>query len=184
MQDYLTFLPPGLALFIIIRRGLRPQRIKTNRIWSFPAIITILALATIGRGHPPDALSIAIYAAAAAAGAVLGWFTTQHVELTLDDATGTIMSQPTPLGTALTAGVFLARFALDYATGAQHGHAMTNFAVAHGASLAWITNGGLLFVAARGLTRAWHMWNRTQAMIAQHKAAKASSPVHGGGGTS
>jgi hypothetical protein len=175
MQNYLPFLPPGLALFLIVRRGLRPQRIKPNRIWTFPALITILALMTIGRGHAPDALSIAIYAGAALAGAVLGWFTTQHVELTLDDATGTIMSQPTPLGTALTAGVFLARFLLDYATGAQNGHALTNFAVAHGASLAWITNGGLLFVAARGLTRAWHMWNRTEAMIAQHKAAKAGA---------
>jgi len=172
MNEALPFLPPALALFIIVRRGMKPQRIKPDRLWIFPGIITILALTTIWRGQVPGFGELAIYIAAALVGGVMGWFTTRHIELTLDEKTGTVMSQPTFFATATTAAVFLARFALDYFSGAHSGGAMKAMAVQHGASLALITNAGLLFVAARGLSRAWHMVIRIHPLLEQHKASQ------------
>ncbi|HEY0107487.1 MAG TPA: hypothetical protein VGB91_15510 [Rhizomicrobium sp.] len=164
-----------VAFVLILRRGLKPQRIKPDRLWVFPVAITILALATLSNGKPPDPVAILVYVGAAAAGGALGWFTTRHIELTLDDKTGTVMSQPTLLGTAMTAGVFLARFAVDAATGTGPGGGWKGFAVQHGASLALITSAGLLFVAARGVTRAWHMRQRIHPMLAAHKADNSPS---------
>jgi hypothetical protein len=163
-------LAPALALFFIVRRGLRPQRVKPGRLWVYPAVITVLALLSLGHGTAPGVEGIAIYAAALAIGAAFGWFTTQHVELTLDEATGTIMSKPTPFGTAITALVFASRFAVDYFASGQ-GNGFKTIALQHGASLVWIANAGLLFVAARGLARAAHMWIRIRPLLDRHKAA-------------
>jgi hypothetical protein len=176
MPELSFFLPPALVLFMIIRRGTRPQRIKPNRLWVFPGLIALLACLAIANGKMPSLIGFAVYAAAIVAGAVLGWFTTQHIELTLDDATGTVMSQPSRLATIGTAAFFLARFALDYATGSQGGGFWKTYLVAHGASLALITNAGLLFIAARGLSRAWHMLARINPMIEAHKASKTVIP--------
>jgi hypothetical protein len=164
-------LAPALALFFIVRRGLRPQRVKPGRLWVYPAVITVLAFLALGHGTAPGVEGIAIYAAALAIGAAFGWFTTQHVELTLDEATGTIMSKPTPFGTAITALVFAGRFAVDYFTTGGQGDGMKAMMQQHGASLVWIANAGLLFVAARGLARAAHMWIRIRPLLDQHKAA-------------
>jgi hypothetical protein len=103
------------------------------------------------------------------------------VELTLDDKTGTVMSQPTFLGTAMTALVFVARFALDLVTGAGSGGGggWKQVAVQHGASLLIITNAGLLFVAGRGLSRAWHMVARINPLLAAHKASQLPGTTDG-----
>ncbi|HXC55476.1 MAG TPA: hypothetical protein VNU97_09285 [Rhizomicrobium sp.] len=171
MHGLAPFIAPALALFLILRRGMRPTRIKPDRLWIYPGIITLLALAALSRGKLPGLEGIAIFVAAVLGGGALGWFTTQHVELTLDDKTGTIMSQPTPFGTLLTGAVFAARFILEYlVNGGPGGGAPA--ALKHGDLYVWLADAGLLFVAARGLTRAWHMWARTRPLLAQHKAAQ------------
>ena len=181
MQEFLPGLPPLLALFFIIRRGMRPQRVKVGSLWVFPAIITFLAVTSLGHSGFPPILAIGLYAVAFAAGLALGWFGTQHVELTLDDATGTIMSKPTPMGTAVTAAVFIARFALDTIMGVKPGQGggaaagLKGLAVQHGASLTWITNAGLLFVAGRAIGRGVHMYLRAKPLLDQHRAAKLAA---------
>ena len=172
MHGFAPLIAPALALFFIIRRGSRPQRIKPGRLWIFPGVITILAVAAIWHGKFPSVLELAVYAAAIVAGGVLGWFTTQHIELTLDDKTGTVMSQPTLFGTAMTAAVFLARFGLDFLSAGGTGGGWKALAAQHGASLVLITNAGLLFVAGRGLSRAWHMVARINPLLEQHKASQ------------
>ncbi|MEI9989450.1 MAG: hypothetical protein WDM86_05365 [Rhizomicrobium sp.] len=172
MTSLTPFIVPALALYFIVRRGAKPQRIKPDRLWIFPGVITLLALGAIWSGKAPGLLDVAVYAVAILAGGVLGWFTTQHVELTLDDATGTVMSQPTLFGTVLTAAVFVARFALDFLTTGGNGGGVKALAQQHGASLVLIANAGLLFVAARGLSRAWHMLARINPLLEQHKAAQ------------
>ena len=172
MHGFGPFIAPALALFFIVRRGSRPQRIKPDRLWIYPGVITFLALTAIWGGKVPGLLELALYVAAVAAGGVLGWFTTQHIELTLDDKTGTVMSQPTLFGTAMTAAVFLARFALDFLSTGGSGGGLKAMAAQHGASLALVANAGLLFVAARGLSRAWHMVARINPLLEQHKASQ------------
>jgi len=172
MHGFGSLIAPALALYFIVRRGSKPQRIKPSRLWIFPGIITLLALAAIWNNKAPSLLEIGVYAAAVAVGGVLGWYTTQHIELTLDEATGTVMSQPTIFGTAMTAAVFVARFALDFLSAGGNGNGLKALAVQHGASLVLIANAGLLFVAARGLSRAWHMLARINPILEQHKASQ------------
>jgi hypothetical protein len=173
-----SFIGPALALLIIVRRGSKPRRVKVATLWRFPVLISILALLTLANSAAPGLLTVAMYTAGLVAGSAVGWFSAQHVELTLDSNTGTIMSKPTALGTAMTAGAFVARFAVDYVMkGGLDGDARTPaFAMHHATSIVGFTDALLLFVAARSLFGAWHMWIRTRPLIEQHKAAQLSTP--------
>jgi len=66
----------------------------------------------------------------------------------------------------------VARFALDFLSAGGNGNGLKALAVQHGASLVLIANAGLLFVAARGLSRAWHMLARINPILEQHKASQ------------
>ncbi len=142
------------------------------------AILTILALLSLSKSGMPELLALGAYAVAIAGGLALGWFTTQHVELTLDPKSGTIMSKPTPFGSLLTAGVFAARFGIEYLVNGVPGGETPGGQVAphHAAHLLWLANAGLLFVAARMIGRAWHMWIRTRPLVEQLAAHKAANP--------
>ena len=142
MQNLAPFIAPALALFMIFRRGGKERRVKPNALWIYPLGISILAALALSRGRLPGLEAYLYFGIALAAGAALGWFTTQHVELTLDSKTGTIMSKPTQIGTLL-----------------------------------WIADAGLIFVAARVMAQAAHMWLRIRPLLAEHKA------FQGGDGT-
>jgi hypothetical protein len=170
-----SILPTLLVVALIFRRGSKPRRVKVNSLWRYPAIITLLALFSLAGSAPPGLLAIAMYVFAVPGGAALGWFSAQHVELTLDDKTGTIMSKPTVWGTAMTAGAFVARFLADTwmksGSGALPGH--------HGIAIAGAADAALIFVAARGLAGAYHMWIRTRPLLEQHKAAQIAAKEPG-----
>jgi hypothetical protein len=170
-----SILPTLLVVALIVRRGSKPRRVKVNSLWRYPAIITLLALFSLAGSAPPGLLAIAMYVIAIPAGAALGWFSAQHVELTLDDKTGTITSKPTVWGTAMTAGAFVARFLADTwmktGSGALPGH--------HGIAIAGAADAALIFVAARGLAGAYHMWIRTRPLLEQHKAAQITAKEPG-----
>ena len=175
MNNLAPFIAPALALFFILRRGLRPRRVKPNGLWTFPVVLTVLALLSLSHSGVPALLAVAGYATAVVGGFALGWFTAQHVELTLDPASGTVMSKPTPFGSALTALVFIGRFAIEYfVKGTPGGPPGAHIAPEHAANLIWLANAGLLFVAARMIGRAWHMWIRTRPLLAQIAAPKAT----------
>src|ERR1700761_1497824 len=175
MSEFGPFLFPALALFFILRRVLKPRRIKPNGLWTFPVILTLLALLSLSKSGMPVPLALGAYVLAVVAGLALGWYTTAHLELTLDPKAGTIMSQQTLPGTLLTAAVFALRFGVEYLVeGTPGGAAGGHVTGQHAASLVWISNAALLFVAARMLGRAWHLWIRTRPLLEQialHKAA-------------
>ena len=181
MNNLGSLIGPALALFIIIRRGSKPRRVKVATLWRFPILISVLALVTLAGSKAPGLLTLAMYIGGLGAGSAVGWFSAQHVELTLDSNTGTIMSKPTALGTAMTAGAFIARFLVDYVMkgGLDGATRTTAFAVNHATSIVGFTDALLLFVAARSLLGAWHMWIRTRPLIEQHKAAQLPTPGQG-----
>jgi hypothetical protein len=156
---------------------MRPRRIKPNSLWTLPIILTVLALLSLSRSGMPALLALGAYVVALGGGFAFGWFSTQHSELNLDPATGTITNKPTPLGTLLTAAVFVARFAVEYLVkGTPGGPPMPHIAPQQAASAIWLANAGLFFVAARMIGRAWHLWIRTRPLLAQleaHRAAQA-----------
>jgi hypothetical protein len=176
MNDLGPFIAPAIALFFIVRRGMRPRRIKPNSLWSFPFVLTVLALLSLSRSGMPALLALGAYVIAVAGGFAFGWYSTQHAELSLDPATGTISSKPTPLGTLLTAAVFVARFAVEYLVKGTPGGPLPHIAPQHAANAIWLANAGLLFVASRLIGRAWHMWIRTRPLVAQLEAHRAAPP--------
>src|ERR1043165_103157 len=160
MSSLGSFLPPALALLILVRRGSKlrrggskPRGGKVATLWRFPILISLLALVTLAGSTVPGILTLAMYVAGLGAGTAVGWFSAQHVELTLDSKTGTIMSKPTVFGTMMTAGAFIVRFAVDYVMkGGLDGDARTPaFAMHHATSIVGFTDALLLFVAARSL---------------------------------
>ena len=174
MNPLTPYIAPALALLLIFRRGSKPRRVKVTSLWRYPIIISVLCVSTL-LGKPfPGLLPLAMFAAAIPAGAAVGWFGARHVELTLDSSTGTIMSQPTAFGTLLTAGAFIARFAVEYLMkgGPGGGAPSPLLAVHHPTNWVGAADALLLFVAARGLGSAWHMWIRTRPLLEQHKAAQ------------
>jgi len=178
MNEFGPFLFPALALFLILRRGLNPRRIKVNALWTFPVFLTILAVLSLSKSGMPAPLALGAYAIAIAAGFGLGWFTTKHTELTLDPKTGTIMSQQTVWGTLLTASVFVLRFGVEYLVeGVPGGGPSRHLSPHHASGLVWLADAGLLFVAARMIGRAWHLWIRTRPLLEQLKQHRlADSP--------
>jgi len=89
------------------------------------------------------------------------------------------MSRPTSFGTALTAAVFVLRFAIAFLVnggpdgGAPH---MAARIAQHADNLLWFADAALLFVAARVLAQAAHMLIRIRPLLARHKAAQLPSP--------
>jgi hypothetical protein len=156
--------------------------VKPDSLWRYPIIIAVLAGLTLSRSHAPGLIAIGSYLVAAGAGGALGWFTAQHVELTLDPGTGTIMSKPTPVGTVITAAAFLLKFAIDFYMNGGPGNGAPNvhpFAVRNAAGITVFANAMLLLAAARGLGGAWHMWIRTRPLVDQLASHKAEPPPAG-----
>ena len=183
LKDIAPLIGPALALFIIFRRGTKPRRVKVNSLWRYPIVISVLAVLTLSRSHAPGLLAITSYVAALLVGGALGWFTAQHVELTLDKDNGTIMSQPTTIGTAITAAAFLIKFGIDFYMNGGPGGGAPNphpFAVQHAAGITVFGNAMLLFAVARTIGGAAHMWVRTRPLVtelAEHKAAQNPPPA-------
>ena len=173
MQNLAPFIAPALALLMIFRRGGKERRVKPNALWIYPLVISILAATALSRGRMPGLEAYLYFGIALAAGAALGWFTTQHVELTLDSKTGTIMSKPTRIGTLLTAAVFVLRFAVEYfVNGGPGGRPPVAALQQQAGTLLWIADAGLIFVAARVMAQAAHMWLRIRPLLAEHKASQ------------
>lgn len=183
MRDFLPYLGPALAMMFIFRRGLKPRRVKVNSLWTYPIIIGVLAFLALSRSHAPGLLALSSYALAVVAGGALGWFTAQHAELTLDPPSGTIMSKPTPIGTAITAAAFLIKFAIDFYMNGGPGNGAPNvhpFAIRHAAGINVFGNAMLLLAVARNFGNAAHMWIRTRPLVVQleqHKASQTQPPA-------
>lgn len=171
MNQIAPYFAPAIALLLILRRGSKPRRVKVNSLWRYPFIITVLCVSTL-LGKPfPQLQPLLMFAIAIPAGFTMGWFGAQHVELTFDSATGTIMSKPTAFGTLLTAGAFLVRFAIEYLINGAPSRGMPSplTAVHHATTWVGAADALLLFVAARGLASAWHMWIRTRPLLEKQK---------------
>lgn len=164
------FIVPVLAIFLILRRGFRQSRVRPGALFVYPLIICLLIAATFVHQKVPTPQIMAVLAAAALCGVALGWITTAHLQLSVDPKTGTILSKPTPIGTAITAAVFALRFAVDYMMRADAGGAH-----AHDPLLLAVANAGLMFVAGRLIGRSVHLWIRTRPLLAEH-AARAPLP--------
>jgi hypothetical protein len=170
-QQYLPLIIPVLIFALIMRRGMKAQKVRLNAMWIRPAIILVLTVGTLVASPIPGLIAIAAFVAAAAIGAVIGYLRGRHLEFSIDTATGIITSKATQLGTILIGAVFALRFGLRYMfprLAANPGGHLNRDAIA------W-SNGSLIFLSGMILAQVITVFIRTRPLLAQHAAAKVVS---------
>jgi hypothetical protein len=177
LKQLVPYIAPVIVLAIMAWRLSRQSKgrpLKPSRLWIRPAILAaFLALAFL---HPPaiDLLSLSVFAGAAVAGGALGYVLASHQALTLDEATGAIISKMSPIGMALFVGLFLVRYAIRMlVTGGQAPDKLME----HSPQIIMYTDAGLLFVLALVAAQAWELWRRAKPLLAGHAAKKAQIQV-------
>lgn len=158
-----SFVLPLLVFVLIIRRSLRERKVKTTRMWLYPAILGAVALFTMAREPLPGLAAVAGFIGAAILGAVIGYLRARHQQFTLDSATGEISSKATPLGTILVGAFFLLRFGLDFYTHARD--------IPHALGLQRATDAGLIFAFALMVAQRWEILKRARALRAERASA-------------
>lgn len=82
----------ALLAFLVTRgiAALKPQETSLGRLAIVPALFTVWGLWSITTRYPGSWLAWALWAAAIAAGAGLGWWLMRRVQLRVEPATGTL----------------------------------------------------------------------------------------------
>lgn len=163
-----SFVVPILVLVLILRRSLRERKVKTDRMWLYPAILGVLVLYTMAHEPLPGLGAIAGFIGVAILGAGLGYLRARHQQFSLDPASGDIMSKATPIGTILIAGFFVLRFGLEAFSHARD--------LPHALGLQRATDAGLIFAFALMMAQRWEIWKRAKAMRAAHITSTADLP--------
>ena len=92
----LSYVIPILVIlplvYLRLRRMMRPQPLKLNRLWIRPVIILALGISALGAALPPVA-DLPWFAAAAAIGAALGWQWGRLMVIHVDPKDGTLMTR-------------------------------------------------------------------------------------------
>jgi len=95
-QNLLTYVIPILViaplLYLRLRRMMKPQPLKLNRLWIRPAIILLVGFGVVGAAPPPPA-DWPWFILAALAGAVLGWQWGRLMAIHVDPEKGTLMTR-------------------------------------------------------------------------------------------
>jgi hypothetical protein len=109
---YLTYLVPLVVIAVVLFRNARGRRIRIERLWISPALVTLLTIAVFAANPPPGPVAIAIDVAALVAGAALGWWRGRVSRFTIDPETHVITSKVSPWGLMLILGIFGLRYVL------------------------------------------------------------------------
>lgn len=162
-----SFLVPVLVFLLILRRSLRERKVRTTRMWLYPAILGAAALYTMAREPMPGLAAVAGFIGAAIFGAGFGYLRARHQQFTLDPATGEISSKATPLGTILIGAFFLARFGLEFFTHTRD--------MPHALGLQRATDAGLIFAFALMVAQRWEISQRAKALRSGQPPASADA---------
>lgn len=175
-QEFAPYAIPLLVLFFIIRRGIKAssRKVRLNRLWVFPAFITLAAIFTLASTPLPPDLVLLAFAGALGLGGLVGFLRTHHMAFSVDDETQSVMQTATPLGTIIIAMLFIIRFGLKLVFPELNGP--SSFDGSGGADqhisthMIYWTDGGLLFAAGMIWAAALTSWVRARAVLADHRA--------------
>ena len=79
-------------IYLRLRKMMRPQPLKLNRLWLRPVIILALGVSALGAALPPVA-DLPWFALAALAGGAAGWQWGRLMAIHIDPANGTLMTR-------------------------------------------------------------------------------------------
>jgi hypothetical protein len=174
----MSFLGPYLlvAAVLVLRlvQASRSRPVRPGRMWIVPALGIFALVTNLSRGSAPDGTALAVFIAAIAAGAAVGWLRASHTQLLHDPATGEVTSKPTLAGALLIVGFVVLRMVLDTLSGQLPG--MASGAVRTNDVLHF-ADAGLIFSLAMTIVRQFVIWRRAAALTTAH-AVTAGLPPH------
>jgi hypothetical protein len=112
-HGYLAYLLPVLVLAMVLRRSLRSQRLKVDRLWVIPVLLVIAAVSVLSQAPPTDPAMIAVLAVVTLAGAGIGWQRGRLTRINLDPDTGILTSKASPAAVVLILAIFGLRYGLN-----------------------------------------------------------------------
>lgn len=166
IQQLIPVIAIAAAATVVIIRNLKPRRLRLEMMWVRPLIImTVAAGFLILNPFPHQPYALAVIAAAAVVGTVVGFLRGRMVRVSVDPETHTAMSQASPLGVGLILLIIAARYFLSSTTGARSGH--------FDAQAMLITDALLIFGAGVVGVTGLEVWMRANKMVNESRAAKA-----------
>jgi membrane protein CcdC involved in cytochrome C biogenesis len=111
-NSYIPYLIAVFVLAMVVRRSLRGQRLRVDRLWVIPLLLAPAAVMTIAQSPPTEPATILALALAALVGAAVGWQRGRLTRIYLDPATGILTSQASPAAVILIVALFAVRFGL------------------------------------------------------------------------
>lgn len=156
LQQLLPILIPGLVIATLLRRANSSQRLRPERLWIMPALLTLL----IGMGlyfNPHPALTFgndAILAAALGLGVLTGTLRARSLVLHHNDE-GHLMARTSKFAVILLGGLIALRYAASHYT-TDMGRNVTAVAI----------DASMLFALAMVVSQRVALWRRTRAFVA------------------
>jgi hypothetical protein len=144
-------------LYFRLRKMMRPQPLKLNRLWIRPAIILVLGIAALGAALPPAA-DLPWFVLAAATGAGLGWQWGRLMAIHVDPEKGTLMTRGSQAALIVMVLLIVARIGLRAGLNAE--------AAAWHLDAVLITDGFIIFSAFLFGVRGLEMYLRARRVLA------------------
>lgn len=167
-QVFPILIPLVIIAVLAVRRR-KPQRIRIERLWIMPLLMTAL----IGSGlyytpHTPfHPATYAAFAIALAIGLVGGWFRARTVPMSFDAASGTVVTEPSIVAIVVLVALFAGRSLLRMALAGS----------ATGIDAGTISDGFLLFAVGLIVGGRVEMFVRGQRLIRSGSSAAVRAGV-------
>ena len=145
-------------LYFRLRRMMKPQPLKLNRLWIRPAIILLVGFGVVGAA-PPPAQDWFWFALAALLGGVLGWQWGKQMAIHVDPENGTLMTRGSQAALIMMGLLIVVRIGL------RAGIRMESAALHLDATM--ITDLSIVFAATLFGLRGLEMFLRARQVLAQ-----------------
>jgi len=120
VKTVLPIVVVAVVLALRLRSMSKVRPLKTETLWVVPALLVVLAAATLW-ANPPGTIGLSIGAVAMIAGGLLGWQRGRLIRIERDPASGELTQRASPAAMILLVGIIALRFALRSYFGATPG---------------------------------------------------------------
>ena len=169
----LPYLIPLLLIAFVVRRNLRPQKLRVERLWLMPVILFVVVGLSFEKGLPTSPIVLTVLPIALVLGALAGWYRGRLTHISVDPVSHDLTSKASPWGVVLIAVLFIGRMAMrvyfEQGDGATHGHLSDTAAAA--------ADGLLVFSLGLICAQRLELWIRAQRLLSEAIAAKATGEV-------
>jgi hypothetical protein len=169
-ETFRTVAPFGLLVLLVafvLWRNRRPRRLRINRLWIIPTLVTLGVGVGVALGRPPIGyhwVDIALSLLAVALGLAAGWRRGKFMRIAVDPDTSTVTAHASPAGVLFILGLLAVRRALQFEV--ETGAIPLPFKPAA------LIEPLLYFAAATVVAQRLEMWLRARRLLAEAPAGR------------